>query len=353
MFRVMRKQPIFQLFLVWNALVWVYAEPAFAQSWSAFKQLAEEQAQKGQLSQAEDSWRASFRLMKESGSSDSRLYISALQLAKVQIQEKKDADARQVLKDVCTENLANAQQVSEEQVSCIKTYVELCDKSDDNIETARAKKLLEQLLKKQAVVKPADNSVSLVFGEEALVQVRKKLAHARELITQKDYVGAEKELSEAATYASSNHVKSMMNPILSEQAKLYGLMKDNKKAELAYRNLLTIVKEESGTDSHNYLQVLGPHARLLQLLGENEKAAMELTACSVISSKLKTVPIAIADSGEGGISWHLNTVSRLPSSSVQAGQVNRAPVTQSPRPVENRGPQISGQLRVLEFYAVW
>ncbi|MBX9719955.1 MAG: hypothetical protein K2X81_01045 [Candidatus Obscuribacterales bacterium] len=346
----MRKQPVFQIILLWNALVWIYSEPAFAQSWSAFKQLAEEQAQKGQLSQAEDSWRASLRLMKESGSTDSRLYISALQLAKVQIQEKKDADARQLLRNVCTEHLANTQQVSEEQISCVKTYLELCDKSDDKIETARAKNLLEQLLQKQAVLKPADNSVSLVFGEEALAQVRKKLAHARELITQKDYVGAEKELNEASSYASSNHVKSMMNSILSEQARLYGLTKDNKKAELAYRNLLTIVKEESGTDSHNYLQVLGPHARLLQLLGESEKAAIELTACSVISSKLKTVPIAIADGAEGGISWHLNSVSHLPSSYAPA---YGAAVTPLPRPVEHRGPQISGQLRVLEFYAVW
>ncbi|MFX5656492.1 hypothetical protein ABTE24_20165, partial [Acinetobacter baumannii] len=86
------------------------------------------------------------------------------------------------------------------------------------------------------------------------------------------------------------------------QSKLYSITKDYKKAELAYRQLRDLAREQFGAESRNYLEALGPHARLLHMLGQNDQAAIEETRCAIISSKLKTVAINSGEMSAGAMS---------------------------------------------------
>lgn len=337
--------------LSWHILAIICMQPVLAQSWSAWKQLAEEQMSKGQLAQAEASWQSAYRSIQQSGSKDSRLYISALELAKVQIAEKRPDDTRKFLKQICAD-FANTAQLSTEEIACLQSYQQICNEAQDKAEFDRVGKLLEQAQKKQTATIQESNTSSLLFGEEAKEDVNKKIVHARQLISQKDYAAAELDLNSALASATNNHASGILTAVVTEQSKLYSITKDYKKAELAYRQLRDLAREQFGAESRNYLEALGPHARLLHMLGQNDQAAIEETRCAIISSKLKTVAINSGEMSAGAMSWDL-TASRGPATGPQGAQVYSAPAMPASSNAVASAPKFAGRLKVYEFYAVW
>ncbi len=261
--------------------------PANAQSWSAYKQLAEEQTSKGQLEQAESSWRASFGLAREKGIKDSRLYTSALGLAKVQIDEKKQTDARHLLKEVCSDELAKIDLISDEEIGCIKTYLELLKDTQEDAEKTRVEKLLAETTEKRKSVASADKPVSILFGQAAHDEFNKQLALAKDKLNKKEFTAAEQLLNECINSSTAKQNSSKRHLVLDEQVKLYNSTKDYKKAEVAAKQICDISKQESGDESRNYMEALQTHAKLLHLLGENDRAVAEDTRISIIASKLK------------------------------------------------------------------
>ncbi|MBX9723379.1 MAG: hypothetical protein K2X81_18385, partial [Candidatus Obscuribacterales bacterium] len=261
--------------------------PANAQSWSAYKQLAEEQTGKGQLEQAESSWRASLGLAQEKGIKDSRLYISALGLAKIQIDEKKQADARRVLREICCNELATIDVISDEEISCLRTYLELLKETKEDTEKTRIEKLLEETTQKRKTVASTDKPVSLLFGQAAHDEFNKQLVLAKDKLSKKEFAAAEQILNECVSSSTAKQNGSKLHLVLDEQVKLYNSTKDYKKAELAAKQVCDLCKKESGDESRSYMEALQSHVKLLHLLGENDRANAEDTKISIIANKLK------------------------------------------------------------------
>jgi tetratricopeptide (TPR) repeat protein len=288
--------------------------PAEAQSWSSWKQLAQEQLNKGQLAACEESWRAAYNLVRESGAKDSRLYLSVLGLAQVLKAEGKVDEAFPLLKSVCSSDLLNGP--SEEAVSCLKFYIELTKEKGNGTESDRAEKLLQQLQAKSS--KPeAEKSVSLLFGEAAENELRKKLPRAQQFIAQKNYPAAEAELSEALQIATNVHNPKTVIKVLTEQAKLYSLLSDAVKAEVASKKLLDQIKIDVGIENQRYVDALSYHAKLLRLKGDNALAQKEEQSCLNLVEIIKSKRASEGITASSAVPASVGTVATTPSSAAR------------------------------------
>lgn len=332
--------------------------PGYAQSWSAWRQLAEEQTKSGKIADAERSWSTAFEQIKSSNSKDSRLYISALGLAKILLQEKKDSEARSLLRSLSID----ANFSSEESLECLNLYRELCQGKQDSSELARVDSLLEKSVQLNKDEKAsAQPQVSLLFGGAARDDLHKKLGIIRQLEKQNDFAGAEQELSKLSATAKAAHDSEITDLVLREQAKLYSNNKEYKKAEQAYRELLEQLKQQHGAESQQYIEVLGTHARILSLLGETQLATAEQTKCAAISEKFKITPTGAplewsssANPMPGSTGTILSS-SANPNFSIQKNPrayPKQPQIAVAPQPQSNM-PSVNGRLRVIEFYTVW
>lgn len=338
--------------------------PASAQSWSAWKELGEEQSRKGELAQAESSWRKAYDLLTRSSARDVRLYISALALAKILTAEKKAEEALALLKGVCNDESANGEQANEEYLACLKAYAQICAEKQNTAEEKRTNILIEELSAKlitqSCTGKNQKDGVTLLFGNAAKDNLYKVLGQVKEAIKQKNFSEAESELNAALAMADSTNARDVISLVLREQGKLYCLTKDFKRAEATYLRLANMVSQESGPESQQYLEVLGTHARLMHLLGDEKRSAAELAKCEAISSKFKITPAAYPEPVSGfkpSFGSGFSKSAFLSSSSPPANTLNRQnqvlAMGAPGQPSQSLPPRYSGRLKVIEFYATW
>jgi hypothetical protein len=333
----------------------VYISSAHAQSWSSWKQLADEQNKAGKLSEAEHSWQAAYQLVNETHSKDSRLYISGLELAKVLITENKKDEAFALLKSLSIDVNLDCTDAAE----CLRLYMSICNEKQDTAESARTQALLQkysQIHKTQTETGSERQQVSLVFGESAKDDLHKKLGIVHQSIKEKNFTAAEAKLVQALTMAKAAHSLELSGLVLREQGKLFCITKDYKKAEEAYRSLLDLVKQQDGPETQTYIEVLGTHARILRLLGQTALAASEETKCAAISEKFK-----ITSSG-AAVNWassndafpNNSILSRNPGAQTRL-QNNSAPrqIALAPRAQTGNTSRVNGRLKVIEFYTTW
>ncbi len=271
--------------------------PVNAQSWSAWKQVAQEQMSQGHLSEAEKSWRRALDLVRDSGGKDFRLYISALELAKVLVAEKKMDDACDSLASVCTDDLVKLDLICEQEGSCLQTYLDLLKETDHKTETERVEKLLVAVRgKEKSSSSQGEKTVSILFGTAAEEELKKKMTSAQKLMAEKNYTAAESDLNDALQTATVMHKPIKVIAVLTEQSKLYIALKDFVKAERAYKTVLDQTSEQFGRENRTYLEALGFHAKLLHLKGEKSLAEEEEKAYKNLSNNLRSKEIAAAAS---------------------------------------------------------
>ena len=336
--------------------------PAGAQSWSQWKQLAEEETKNGQLDKAERSWRSAYELMSESCSKDPRLYISALELSRLLGTNKKNDEAMLVLKEVCSKEIKGDQSISDEQLACLRAYRDLCKNVQKSNECERLDSLIEAVSKRAEPVPTAqDKQVSLLFGEAAKDDLYKKFGRVKELTRLKDFAGAEQELDAALAMANATHGQDVKGAVYREQGKFYCTIRDFKRAETAYSNLAEIVKQGSGEESLQYVEILGTHARLLHLLGNEKQSQAELARCEAISNKFKITPTGQQELSMSGINQASGSIFTQGTSNSKAGSPNgKIASVNAPPPIVASAPvppgsssRGNGRLKIIEFYTVW
>jgi len=277
--------------------------------------VAEEQASKGENDKAEASWTKALTLAQEKGTKDSRIYLSALELAKVLQAEKKSDDARKMLRQICSDDLSRLDLISAEEISCVQIYGELAKEIQDTNEVSRADILLDQLRNKQksGAESPSNKQVSILFGAAAQNEFKTRLAKAHDLLNQKEFTGAEKILNDCLEDPNTKRDQNNLRKILSEQSTLYEESKDYKKGELTAKKLLELAKQHAGTDKRGYLDALQAHSRLLRLTGQKEQAAIEDTIIAQLNADLSAFKPA-----DGSASATANTgLTAVPASKIQ------------------------------------
>lgn len=341
------------------------SSPVLAQSWSAWKQIAEEQSKGGKLAEAEESWRAAYELLLRSKASDARLYITAWKLTGVLIAEKKTDEAQKVLSAVCSEQYIKADTAAAEKLACLQRYAELCRSKNNKGEESRVKALIDQLSAGRASGASSESGksepqVSIFFGNAARDVLFKKFGEIKQLTAKKDYARAESELKSALSMANASHDRELTSLVLREQGKFFCISKDFNKAEAVYAELADMIKQASGSESMEYAEVLGTHARLLQSLGKIEAANAEKAKCEAIASKCKLTPTSpqeLSAFKNDKRSLFNSKNGQAPSGLTQAavaGKGNNPQLIASAAQVPPRSPYSTGsRLKVIEFFTTW
>ncbi|MBX9686563.1 MAG: matrixin family metalloprotease [Candidatus Obscuribacterales bacterium] len=248
--------------------------------------MAEDQLKNGQIQNSEASWRAAYRLLKDTGAKDARFFITAEQLAKVLLLEGKTNEAGELLKDLCNEKVLSFEEAIPEEISCLETYLVLLKKSQDKEEYERVSNLLLKLKVRTDNKSETGKQLSILFGDAAKDQLQKLLSQSQQLRVQKNYTEAESRILEAAQIAANLRSPEKSHLVASEQFKLYNEMKDFKKAEPLSKQMMEVAMRESGAESQRYLDALSAHAKLLQQLGENLMAAEENKKVAELTKKI-------------------------------------------------------------------